>query len=515
MNAILRYLSPRQLEPFLYFFISALLTACTVWKSDHSRQLVKQPDGNYAEVDTTRTRNGQPYFLPRGMIHLVIKPGAAAPKEEAKKEEAKDNGGNPATGSGETAQSAEASGTEGVSTYQVSVGVEFVPDKNAGTYYARYSPNWLFNDQVAVSVNAKRLLNTVTTTTTDETKNIIDKLADTAANIIKFTQGGGLGAGLGRSEKGRSVQEVLEMVPELPTLKVKQMQIDERFDPLNPADCARISALFNDQLGKRYKILSPFNIEFRVSEPVHGSAARVTPEKWQREGLWFREPQQVEIVLKRNPRFFEVTQTYLTRVNEICETLQKAKPDAEAAAAKEAAEAKARAAERRAVAGAEAPAQNPAAAAVAAAANNQGGTEAGKEQAQEVLPAQEAANKLQAKLTAMLKLQAEYEKLYYAAQPGASATLGSFVTTVANPERPYALSIKRSAFIARTTNVTIDNGMLTGIGHNKPSEVLGFVDIPFSVTTKLLALPKAIFTQQKDVLTEKNAAQAQKSKTSN
>jgi hypothetical protein len=142
----------------------------------------------------------------------------------------------------------------------------------------------------------------------------------------------------------------------------------------------------------------------------------------------------------------------------------------------------------------------------AAAGQGQG---AGQEQTppkdEEVTEADEAEKEAQSRYDAIMKKLAEMERLYFTAQSGASATVGRMSAIVLNKERLYTLDIKRSAFVERVTHLQIDNGVVMGIGHDKPSEAKGFTEIPLELSKKLLELPKAIFTTKKDVATERKA----------
>jgi len=463
------------------------ITGCTVWQTDRSAALVKGADGRYREVDQTRVRDGQPYFLPKGMIHLVIKSeaGKSDPAAAVSTPVVNKTTGNavlpaPApAGQSETA-AASTSTQDGVAeSYAISMNVEFDPDEEAGKFYAHYSPNWMFNDQVGVQVNNKRLLHTLNTTTTDETKNIVDKITDTVTNLVKAS----VAFSMGRSGPGNEMPNVASQ-RQHKTLVVKELNIDERFDPLDPKDCARIRELFGDQMGKRYEVVSPFKIEIRQPQAALGVAPAI--EKVHRQGLLFREPQQVEIVLKRNPRLFELSRDALTEVCNNEERVGKELNDLEKAQSKTP----------------NPPINpNPGLAALKAVAPSN---------------AEDAGlNAKKAEFTALQTERGKLEQLYFRAQPGSAATVGRLTAVVADKRRLYTLAVKRGAFITRTTELQIDNGMMMGIGHQKPSEVLGFMEIPLSVSSKILALPKDIFSTKTDVLTQKNNFTAQQAKSGN
>lgn len=49
--------------------------------------------------------------------------------------------------------------------------------------------------------------------------------------------------------------------------------------------------------------------------------------------------------------------------------------------------------------------------------------------------------------------------------------------------------ITRAAFVKKVTKLTFDNGVLTDVELNKPSQTLAFIDIPLAVVKAILALP--------------------------
>ena len=51
------------------------------------------------------------------------------------------------------------------------------------------------------------------------------------------------------------------------------------------------------------------------------------------------------------------------------------------------------------------------------------------------------------------------------------------------------MPIERSAFVKKVTNLTFDKGVLTEVHIEKPSEVLGFMDIPVSITKAIASIP--------------------------
>jgi hypothetical protein len=56
----------------------------------------------------------------------------------------------------------------------------------------------------------------------------------------------------------------------------------------------------------------------------------------------------------------------------------------------------------------------------------------------------------------------------------------------------FSIGIERSMFVKRTTTLMFDNGVLRDIAIEKPSEVLGFVEIPLRVVQAVIAIPAQI-----------------------
>lgn len=502
----------QQIEALSFLLVFAAIGGCSVWKADHSSATYYDKDGSY-DVDETRMRDGQPYFLPKGMVRLTIKPGQAMDKE-AKKD---DTGNVPLPAGQGTGSGLGLDGNQ--KTYNVTVGVQFEPDSSAGTYYAHYSPNWFFNDQVSVKADGKGLLETVTAVTKDETKAIVDNLTDTVTNIMQASAQFAIAGG--KKVSDTSAGPPPKSLP-MKVIKVKELNIDETFDPLNPADRARIESLFTDAEGERYTVLSPFKIDIHPRTTKAGQ--HLQPVKIERQGLWFREPQEVEIVLKPNPLVFARTKQALTDICRLVEAkeheykVQKAKEDEEERKERERQRtiARAKAAEdekkkKDSSKGGQPPSPNPVNNILNAAAEGDAAAIPATGEPKE--PSRAVA--LGVELTALQAKKTEMENLYFKSQPGSSASLGSFTVLVANKERPFALDIKRSAFVSRTTTVGISKGMLMSIGHNKPSEILGFSEIPLSVTGKILALPKKMIEGNTAVQKAKNDFEAMQSKAGN
>jgi hypothetical protein len=482
-----------------------LTWACTVWKTDRGC--------SSSGEDETRIQNGQPYYLPKGLLHLTIKKssgdeevadepassgkGGKAATGKADEEQVDESSGNVLTAAPGNTQSSSGNASGGGKSYTVSLGVEHEADATAGVFYARYSPNWLFKDQVGIQVNNKRLLHCVQTKTKDETKTVLNNVMDTVTNVIRFGATKGMtGFSTGRTTEGEQPARGGESLRDIKNVVVKELNIDERFDPLDPQERERVTRMFDDEIGKNYAVLSPFRIEFHLPEGLLGIAKKV--RGGERQGLYFREPAQVEVVLKRNPLVFEYAREMLSKLVELSHLAEDELRSAEAGhktAKKNAAGRKKEAESVKPI-----PADDAAITAAQGQGNGQPNVPAEDD---EVTEADDAAKEAKARYDAVMSKLADMEKLYYRAQPGASATVGRMSAVVLNKQRLYTLDIKRSAFVERTTQLQIDNGVVMGIGHDKPSEVKGFTEIPLELTKKLLELPKAIFTSKKEVATER------------
>ncbi len=507
-------------EQYVVFLgFGLFLAGCTVWKTDRSWKPVTDRNGNITEVDETRSREGQPYYLPKGILHLTInKTGGAEPEapaevaEEAPKDDKKKSKQGAATGQTQAEgevdpvsgmpllptvpsndQSTQGKASANGNAYTVSLGVDYEADASAGVFYARYSPNVMFKDQVGLQVNNKRLLHSVQAKTKDETRAVVDNLADTVTNMIQFSATKGLGVATGQQSL-RVAERPGKKLDELINIVIKDLNIDERFDPLVAGDREKIKELFRDDIGARYALLSPLKVEFHVVEGPHGTHRGLG--KSERQGLFFREPVQVEVVLTRNPKIFQLAQDNLT---ELVRLVRKAQDESETAktnqkiAQKSARE---RAAQKKAAEPAKP--KDPV--------DQQITDSSSPNKPEEGTPEEDAeVSEKDAYLVALQKKLKETESLYFRAQAGASATVGRLSAVVASKQRLYTVNIKRGAFIERATELQVTNGVAMGIGHQKPSEVLGFTEIPLSISKKILALPKAIFSTKKDVATERKA----------
>jgi hypothetical protein len=73
---------------------------------------------------------------------------------------------------------------------------------------------------------------------------------------------------------------------------------------------------------------------------------------------------------------------------------------------------------------------------------------------------------------------------------------GIVSTTVELPnEAPImAIDVSRAAFVSNSATIAFNNGMLTDISYNKPSQAQGLVQIPVDLSKQLLSVPNDLLT---------------------
>jgi hypothetical protein len=77
----------------------------------------------------------------------------------------------------------------------------------------------------------------------------------------------------------------------------------------------------------------------------------------------------------------------------------------------------------------------------------------------------------------------------------------------------YSLNVDRGALITKTTNLTIADGMLTKIEVNKPSSLLGILNVPLDVIKAILSAPAEFLTLRiQKIKAEGDISQAQADK---
>lgn len=507
---------------------ASLMTGCVVWRTDSPGDDPVRKDGL-----AVSKRDGQPYFLPKAVLRLKVKVDTSvaegAAEAEAEKKPVKvlgSRGGEIPAPDGQA---------PAVQKYKISLEKIIVPDREYGPLYAHYATNWAFSDTVGVKVGENQLLESLTAKTEDRTKESLDNLADAAVDVMKFQAAGGFGAAatpfllgsMKMQKAGKSIN-----APQPPY--IKQLDIDVTFDPFNPADIARVRALFDDDLGGQRDVFSPLKIRIEHKDNSKGDGL---PDKvGKRKGLWFREPTTVEVVVQHNPDLSQHLKSILSDVHSdwIADTekvrpakreMDKAKKVSDAADKENEAAKTALATATKELADLEAKkkAASPPKDIDDLIAKAKAAIEPLKETAKTKLKAaEERKAEYQAKSEAYddvgepvtLKGQyiAQIEKMYFGSLPGEKARDQRMTLAVPNKQRAFSINVPRSAFIERTTDLTITDGVLLGIKHTKPSEIEGFTEIPKSLASKLAAIPKALvetkkdmFGAQKDALTNRNA----------
>ena len=80
----------------------------------------------------------------------------------------------------------------------------------------------------------------------------------------------------------------------------------------------------------------------------------------------------------------------------------------------------------------------------------------------------------------------------------------SSILAIPNASPVFSIPIDRAAFVAASTSVTFQNGFLTSLDYNKPSQIEGFVSIPLDLSKMVVSLPTNL-VQMKIDLTSKDA----------
>lgn len=84
------------------------------------------------------------------------------------------------------------------------------------------------------------------------------------------------------------------------------------------------------------------------------------------------------------------------------------------------------------------------------------------------------------------------------------------VVFLPNESPLFVLDIKRKPFVENSIDITFDNGILTMVKWNKPSEALGFVNIPIDIAKSIMAIPSELLTVKvKNLANEKAFIDAQ------
>jgi hypothetical protein len=455
------------------------LSGCNTYTSENPRGV----NGQGQAVDETANHYGQPYFLPKGLIHLVIKPEASGGGTSTANATSANtpssvtisnyNGIGPTPSPTPGASPAGPAGSDAVSkekeqatakeddfvspkAYTITASRVIVPDQSQGPFTARYNTNWFYSDNISIGVTDDGLLTTLAADLSDRTPQIIYNVADTAANVVKAMAYASF----------KRAQETAKAV------KYRRLNIDVTFDPFDKNDVKAVRALFDNVTTDEAIYLSPFVFDLsRVpTGSLPGESAYLSERKPKGAGLWFRELTPVEIILTAS------TDAFIKKVSS-----QRKLPikDAEERVAINAKIKKLK--------------------------DNPPNNSAPKEEQDKYKQALKEANDELKKLKGVSGEElASAETIAITQQTSRSTRL---VISVPNKERTFAFNIPRSAFVQnKKLNLTISSGLLTKVELVKPSEAEGFSQIPLTVSQKLLQLPKDLLT----IRTEKvNAARDQ------
>lgn len=495
----------RELTSAVLIPLIAILQGCSTYRTLDPAQVGNDSAGNPRVVDQTEGHYGQPYFLPKGLIHLVVKPEGGGGDSSATA--AANNNTNvitvntAASPEKKAAEKATDLGTEPVA-YKITVERVLVADPLAGPYFARYEQNWLYAEGVSVGVTDEGLLSTVNTTASDRTAQVISNLEDTAINVAKFAAQGGLAS-------ARIVAEATP--PPIPRVRYKRLNIDVTFDPLDPAQRANVESLFerieipNAEEGNTI-LVSPFLFSMHTAAKL---GHELQPKAAKQHGLWFRETMPVRLDFRQNSEEFRAA------VSDNLKTVREAvKPYVETQKA---------AKKKHAVSNAElirsTNAVNEAKKSLQEATSPEGRRSAQanldlrmeelKKNADQEEKDNEAYSEAQ---TVADKATAILASLNQTAAAPALSRTATFVKTIPNPARTFAFNVARSAFIQnKKTDLTISNGLLTKVSLEKQSEAEGFSEIPLKLAQKLATLPKDLLTVRTEKVTaEKGLVEAQK-----
>jgi hypothetical protein len=178
--------------------IWSALTACSTYKTLDPRQDKLTSSGRSLGVDQTVGQYGQPYYLPKGLVHLIIKQESSSTSPNSLTPSTASSANNNSqvvtvnTGPPQNSNLPDNTddGTKPV-PYKITVDTVIVPDLTTGPYLARYEQNWLYAENVSLGVTPDGLLTTVSTTASDRTAQILSNIEDTAINIGKFAAQGG------------------------------------------------------------------------------------------------------------------------------------------------------------------------------------------------------------------------------------------------------------------------------------------------------------------------------------
>jgi hypothetical protein len=125
----------------------------------------------YRTADTSVSGNRSPgvlYFLPKGLIRIVIQDTPATPAASTATATTNASKATPTPSQGGTDSSTSAA-SGSFTTRVIQVSGILVPDKNFGPYFLHYAPNALTDDTVDITVNGSQLLQTANAVSVDQT----------------------------------------------------------------------------------------------------------------------------------------------------------------------------------------------------------------------------------------------------------------------------------------------------------------------------------------------------------
>jgi hypothetical protein len=136
--------------------------------------------------------NGMLYYLPVGKI--TIKGEYTTPEEETPPSDGRSKGTPTptptATATGRATATATATSTSTTSPapeLKITLTAEVEADENFGEYYVTPQANYIYDDEVQITVNGKRLLSAGKVTTQDRTVDIVAAVASLVSEIAKGT----------------------------------------------------------------------------------------------------------------------------------------------------------------------------------------------------------------------------------------------------------------------------------------------------------------------------------------
>jgi hypothetical protein len=223
--------------------VAAAVTGCTIYST------------NSGPPDTTGYNQGVPYFLPKGMIHIVISETTSS------------------TGPALLDPTVLIPITRTITVQPV-----IVADKDQGPESARYLSNSLQDDFVDLHVDhTTNLLTTVSGTTNDETGTILTNLAEIATNVGEIAT--------------ESLHAPGPPKPSPSAIPYRPIDFDETIDP-------------DDDQSSANRILSEYGIHIQVRHPAYDTKIQMVGPiepadggKVTRNGIWFRQIKAYDVVI--------------------------------------------------------------------------------------------------------------------------------------------------------------------------------------------------------------------------